>query len=89
MESEQLIKNVDVERIVTEGDKIYQSLKDNYLPEKKGKYLAIEVDSKKVYQGETSLEARELAKKNHPNKVFFIVRIGFDAVETLASWLPK
>ena len=88
MDTEELIKKVDMEKIAKEGDQIYQSRKSDYLPQEKGKYLAIEVDSKKLYLGSTSLEAVELAKKSHPQKVFYIVKIGFDAVETLASWLP-
>ena len=86
MENEELIKKVDMERIAKEGDKIYQSLKADYLPEEKGKYLAIEIDSKKVYLAPTSLAAVESTKKQHPNKVFYIVKIGFDVVEMLASW---
>lgn len=86
---EESIKKVDMEKIAREGDKIYQSIKSQYEPKENGKYLAIEVDNKKAYFGTTSLDAVNLAKKNHPDKIFFIVRIGFDAVETLASWWPK
>jgi len=40
--------------------------------------------SKKAYLGNTSAEALELARQNHPNTVFYVVKIGFDVAETMA-----
>lgn len=82
---EDLIKNVDLQRIVEEGTKIYEQIKINYDPKEKGRFLAIEIDSQKEYLGNTSAEALELARQNHPNKIFYVVKIGYDAAETLAQ----
>ncbi len=81
---EDLIKNFDIQKIAEEGAKIYEQIKFDYDPKEKGKFLAIDIDSKKVYLGNTGAEALELARKNHPNKVFYVVKIGFDVAETMA-----
>lgn len=81
---EELIKSVDIQKIADEGAKIYDHIKVNYDPKEKGKFLAIDIESKKAYLGTTSAEALELARQNHPNKVFYVVKIGFDVAETMA-----
>lgn len=85
MASEELIKKVDIQKIADEGAKIYQSIKTDYEPKNNGKFLAIDIDSKKVYLGNTGAEALELARQNHPKKVFYIVKIGFNFAEMLAK----
>lgn len=85
--NEELIKKADIQKIAEEGAKIYDQIKINYDPKERGKFLAIDIDSKKVYLGNTSAEALELARQNHPNhpnKVFYVVKIGFDVAETMA-----
>ena len=81
---EELIKKADIQKIAEEGAKIYDQIKVNYDPKEKGKFLAIDIDSKKVYLGNTSAEALELARQNHPDKVFYVIKIGFDVAETMA-----
>ena len=80
-----LLKNVDIQGIATKGSDIYQKIKVNYEPEEKGKFLAIEVDSEKAYLGSTSAEALEKARQEHPEKVFYVVKVGFDVAETTAK----
>ena len=82
--NEELIKKADIQKIAEEGAKIYGQIKVNYDPKERGKFLAIDIDSKAAYLGVTSAEALELAKRNHPNKVFYVIKIGFDAAETMA-----
>lgn len=82
--NEELIKKADIQRIAEKGAKIYEKIKVNYDPKKRGKFLAIDIDSKKVYLGSTSAKALELARQNHPNKIFYVVKIGFDVAETMA-----
>jgi len=85
MNNEGLIKKSDIQKIAEEGAKIYEQIKVKYDPKEKGKFLAIDIDSKKAYLGNTSAEALELARQNHPNKVFYVVKIGFDVAETMAK----
>jgi len=82
---EDLTKKIDTGEIVKRGIEIYEEIKDQYDPKEKGKFLAIEVESEKVYLGATSIEALESAKKEYPDKVFYLVKIGYDVVETLLS----
>ncbi len=63
-----LIKNTDIQRIAKQGTKVYERVKSDYDPKQRGKFLAIEIDSKSVYLAETSAEALELARKKHPNR---------------------
>lgn len=83
--NEELIKKVDIQKIAEEGAKIYEDIRSQYEPNENGKFLAIDIESKDKFLGNTSSDAVELAKKAHPNKVFYVVRIGFSAAETLAS----
>ena len=83
--NEELIKKADIQKIADEGAQIYAQVKVNYDPKEKGKFLAIDIDSKNVYLGNTSAEALELAKQNHPDKIFYVVKIGFDVAETMAQ----
>jgi len=84
MNNEELIKKADIQKIAEEGAKIYDQIKVNHEPKENGKFLAIDIDSKKAYLGDTSAEALELARQNHPNKVFYVVKIGFEFAETMA-----
>ena len=86
---EDLVKNADLQKIVDEGEKIYEQVKSQYEPQHNGKFLAIEVDSKKVYFGEEAIDARNAAKKDFPDKVFYLVKIGQGYIETLAKYRNK
>lgn len=83
--TEELIKKADIQKIAEEGAKIYEMIRPQYEPLQNGKFLAIDIESKDTYVGNTSSEAVELARMAHPNKVFYVVKIGFSAAETLAS----
>lgn len=83
--SDELIKKANIQKIAEEGAKIYELIKSQYEPDQNGKFLAIDIESKNTYIGNTSSEAVELARKAHPNKVFYVVKIGFSAAETLAT----
>ena len=82
---EELIKQADIQHIAEEGGKIYLQIKNDYDPRERGKFLAIDIESKDVYLGITSAEALESARQSHPNKVFYVVKIGFDVAETMAK----
>lgn len=52
---------------------------------KRGSFWLIDIESKKAYLGNTSAEALELARSKHPNRIFYVVKIGFDVAETMAK----
>ena len=90
MNDEKLIEQVDIERIAEKGAKIYEKIKSDYDPKEIEKFLAIDIDSEKVYLGDTSADALNFARQSHPNKVFYVVKIGFDVAETMAkSFIEK
>ena len=89
MSSEEITKNANLQKVVTEGVKIYQKIKNQYEPDKNGKFLAIDIDSKDAYMADTSADAVVMARKEHSKKVFYVVKIGFDAVETIAHLFAK
>ena len=80
-----LLKQADIQKIAAEGEKIYQKIKVNFDPKHSGKFLAIDIESQDAYLGNTSAEAVELARQAHPGKIFYVVKIGFDTVETMAK----
>ncbi len=87
--NDELIKKANLQEIVDRGEKIYEEIKSQYEPQYNGKFLAIEVESKKIYFGDESIEAMEAAKKEFPDKVFYLVKIGFGVTETLAKYRQK
>lgn len=83
--NEELIKSADIQKIAEEGAKIYDSIRTRYEPAQNGKFLAIDIDTRDAFIGDMSGEAVEHARQTYPNKVFYVVKIGFSAAETLAS----
>lgn len=86
---EELIKKADIQKIVEKGQTIYQKIKVQYEPKENSKFLAIEVDSEKVFIGNTSADALELAKKEFPNKVFYVVKIGSVSAEIMTRIIRR
>lgn len=79
----ELIKTKNLEEIAKKGTAIYEKVKDQYLPQNKGKFLAIDTETDKIYLGESSADAIECALKDHPDTVFYLVKIGYSVAETL------
>jgi len=86
MTSEELLKTADLQKIANEGAKIYSEVQSKYEPAHKGEFLAIDIDTKDVYLAPTSAEAMVAARAAHPDKVFYVMKIGFDAAETMAHF---
>lgn len=78
-------QGVDVQKVARKGNQIYEKIKGHYEPQHTGKFLAIDVDSEESFLAETNSQAVEAAKKKYPDRVFYVVRIGHSATETLAS----
>lgn len=74
----------EIQKISTEGKKIYDEIKIKYEPHENGKFLAIDIDSKDVFLSDDGAQAVELARKAHPKKIFYLVKIGFETAETVA-----
>lgn len=83
--NEELIKKTDIQKLADDGIKIYQKIKHEYEPQNNEKFLAIDIGTEKVYLGDTTSEAVEKAKIAHPEKVFYVVKIGSSFSEVLAE----
>lgn len=81
---EELIKQANIQKIAEEGAKIYHQIKVQYDPQERGKFLAIDIESRDAYLGTSSADALVLARQQHPKNVFYVVKIGFDVAETMA-----
>lgn len=66
----------NVQDLIKRGGEIYETLKENLESEHSGKYVVIEVDSGKHFLGETRDEAISNARKEFPEKIMFIRRVG-------------
>src|SRR3989344_2737396 len=76
MSEENLAPQLSPEEIIKMGEEIYEkNLKDKLEPQMAGKFVAIEVESGKDYVENTKEEALDGAKKDFPNKIFFVRRI--------------
>lgn len=80
--------NINVQELLKKGEEIYQQeLRSILEPTDNGKYVALEVESKRHFIGNTKDEAVAEAKKVFPNRVFVVRRIG--EVEKIASYSPS
>lgn len=80
-----LSKKADIEKLFSAGEKVYGKIKNQYESKYNGRYLAIDPESKQVYMGKDCAEALVLATKKQPDKLFFILKVGFDVAETSMS----
>lgn len=80
-----LLKPEEIEKIATDGRGIYDEIKSGYEPVKNNKFLAIDIDTKEVFEGSSSAEAIQKAKEKYPKKIFYVVKIGESTVETIAQ----
>lgn len=87
--SEEIMKNADLERIAREGSVIYEKIRGQYEPASIGKFLAIEIESGNAYLADSSADAIAAARAENPEKVFYLVKVGSDTVETMAHLFPQ
>jgi len=67
--------------LAEKGEKIYNDvLKEKLEPIYKGKIVAIEPDSGEYFINNSTVRAIEKAKEKYPDKVFYLVRIGYPTV---------
>ena len=70
------------------GQKIYdEKLKGKLEPEALDKYVAINVKTEDYFVGETPEDALGSAKKQNPNGIFYLVRVGHKGAFRLNSYM--
>jgi hypothetical protein len=72
---------VDTDSLAEKGQRIYEEqLREKLEPKYKGKIAAVDVDTGEYFLGDSVIDAINKAKGKYPDKIFFIIRIGYKAV---------
>ena len=79
------MQNVAIEEIAKKGERIYAKKEKTLIRSHKGDFMAIHVENGDYFLGETGSSAIEKAKEKYPEDVFYLVKIGYSATQTLAS----
>ena len=75
-----------LENLVERSESFYEShLKDLLEPDQKGQFLAIEPDTKSYFLGRTGTEAISKARQALPDKLFFLMRVGYEAAHSVGG----
>lgn len=77
-------QGVNIYEIAERGNEIYGSIKAKY-EQDKGKFLAIDVESKDGFLADSSIDAVLAANGKYPDRVFYVVRIGYAATMRMPS----
>jgi len=69
--------DISLNELAEKGQQIYlDELKDKLEKAHMGEYVVIEVESKKYFVGKDPVTVNEKARKEFPDKLFFMVQIG-------------
>lgn len=77
---QEMLKSIDVDSYVSQGQNIYDKIKTKLEPEHNGEIVAIDIDTEDYFLGENVIEAVSKAREKYPNKIFHTVKVGFKAV---------
>jgi len=64
---------------------IYKQIKGQLEIKHKEKFVAIEPDSGDYFLGNDQMGAVSKAKEKHPDKIFYLIKIGHEAVISMSS----
>ncbi len=79
---------MNTQELAQKGDEIYRrKYKEKFEKKYPGKYAAIDVYSEDYTIADSPEEATEKAAEKHPKGFFHLIRIGFDAVYRISSFL--
>lgn len=80
---------VSPSQITNKGEKLYQKeLKDLLEPAHRGKYVAIEPESGDYFVGDDPIQADTQAQEKHPEKVFYLKKIGYESAFSMPHFTP-
>ena len=74
------------EEVARLGNQIYQrDIRDKVMPQHKGKFLVLDIESGDYEIDEDDLSAEEVLRVRRPDGVLFGLRIGYTSAYTLAG----
>lgn len=80
--SQRVEEQSNIHGISEKGQSVFEALSQELKEQHFGHFIAIEVDSGEYFIGETAVEATRKAKARHPDKIFFLGRIGYRTAYT-------
>lgn len=76
----------DPEAFARKAEAIYdRRYRADFEPKYHGLIVAIEVKSGDAFIGKTEMDAIGKARKKHPDRLFFFLRVGYKAAQRIAS----
>lgn len=74
------------EKLIKRSEAFYERhLKQLLEPQQKGQFLAIEPDTESYFLGKTGAEALLKAHRALPDKLFFLMRVGYAAAHSIGG----
>jgi len=75
----------NLEEFSKKSEAFYSKIRNELETKYKGKYAAIDFESERYWIGDTASDALSRAKKDFPEKLFYLVQIGSSATFTVQS----
>lgn len=79
----------NLEEFSKKSQEYYSQIKAELEAKYKGKYMALDFELKKYWLGETATDALSKAKADYPEKLFYLLQIGFPttfSIEFIATF---
>jgi hypothetical protein len=70
-------------------DIYHREIRDKVMPQHKGKFLVLDVESGDYEISDDDLTGTEILRKRRPEGVFFLLRIGYTTAYTLAGTMEE
>jgi hypothetical protein len=75
------------DHLAESGQRLYdERLRELLEPEHAGEFVAIEPDSERYFLGATGLSALKAGRREMPEKLFYLLRVGSDAAYHLGGY---
>lgn len=82
-------RDFDKQAFAREGKRIYwQKYAKKLESTERGRIIAIEIESGDSFMGDSTVEAILKAKEKYPNRIFYLMRVGYDAVHSSKGFVP-
>jgi hypothetical protein len=79
-----------LEEIAQRAEEIYQrSIRDKVMPQDKGKFLVVDIDSGDYEVDEDDLAAEDRLRARQPEGVFYLLRVGYTTAYTLGGTMVE
>ncbi len=81
--------SLNIEEFSKKSADFYKEIQPEVEASYRGKYAAIDFESRKYWIGETLSDALKNAKAEFPNKLFYVVQVGSSAIFSIQSVTKK